>query len=77
MIKKVIRYSLNEQYILLSSASYPEGISYVDNIVLVIVDKNYCSTNPSADIKQYVNEKSVIFMTTAEESLFLKNMMKK
>jgi len=72
VIKKVLRYSLDKQYITLSSTLYPEGISYVDNIVLVIVDKNYCNTNPWTDIMQYVNENSVAFMTASEKFIFEK-----
>lgn len=70
MIKSVVEFDLERTYLTLSSALYPEGISYINKIILVIVPKEYCNTNPWNDIKKFQKKQTIVFMTASEKYLF-------
>jgi len=70
MIKRVIQFDLKKEYLTLTSALYPEGITFINKLILIIVKKEYCNTNPWNDIMRYADKKSLVFMTAAEKFLF-------
>ncbi|BFH73293.1 adenosylcobinamide amidohydrolase [Sulfurisphaera javensis] len=67
---RVVKFDLGKHYLTLSSALYPEGISYVNNIVLILVSKDYCNKNPWSDIERYKERGSLVFMTAAKNFIF-------
>jgi len=70
MIKRVVQIDLKKDYLTLTSALYPEGITFINKLISIIVKKEYCNTNPWSDVRRYANEKSLVFMTASEKFLF-------
>lgn len=67
---KAVKFELGSMYLTLSSALYPEGIAFVNNIVLLLVPKEYCNKNPWSDIEKYKSKNSLVFITAAEKYTF-------
>jgi len=68
---KIVRFDLGKEYIILTSALYPEGIIRVNQICSIFVDKSYCSGNPWGDVINWCPSKSAImFMTAAKNYTF-------
>jgi len=70
-----VLYDLNGNYFSLTSALFPEGISYVNKVMIIFVDHNYCSDNPRKDAYEYCSKfidckNTVIFMTAAKNYIF-------
>jgi len=70
MIKRVVQIDLKKDYLTLTSALYPEGITFINKLISIIVKKEYCNTNPWNDVRRYVDKKSLVFMTASEKFLF-------
>ncbi|EZQ10880.1 adenosylcobinamide amidohydrolase [Acidianus sp. RZ1] len=66
-MRRVI-FELGKEYLTLTSALYPEGISTVRRVATLFVDKSYCSKDPWKDAVSMCNcgKDTVIFMTAAE-----------
>ncbi|AWR97496.1 CoF synthetase [Acidianus sulfidivorans JP7] len=60
---------LENEYLTLTSALYPEGINKIKKIAIIFVDKTYCSKNPWKDAITFCPncEDAVIFLTAAEK----------
>lgn len=62
-------FQLRRTYLTLTSALYPEGISFVNKIKVLFVEKNYCK-NAFEDVERLKEEGSVIFITAARNYEF-------
>lgn len=64
-----ILLDLNNEYLTLTSALYPEGLSRVKRVAILFVDKDYCNKNPWKDLREFCKDckDAVIFMTAAEK----------
>lgn len=64
-----IVFDLKNEYLVLTSALYPTGLSRVKSVVIIFIDKNYCSDNPWKDILEFCKDctNAIIFMTAAEK----------
>ncbi len=70
-----VLYDLGDNYFSLTSALFPEGISYVNKVMIIFVDHNYCSESPWKDAYEYCSKftdcrNTVIFMTAAKNYIF-------
>ncbi|MEJ2778397.1 adenosylcobinamide amidohydrolase [Stygiolobus sp. RP850M] len=64
-------FLLPRTYLTLTSALYPEGLSHVRKIKLIIVSKDYCK-NAFEDVDKVKEREAVVFMTAARKFRFEK-----
>jgi Uncharacterized conserved protein len=64
-------FLLPRTYLTLTSALYPEGLSHVRKIKLIIVSKDYCK-NAFEDVNKVKEREAVVFMTAARKFRFEK-----
>ncbi|BDC17890.1 adenosylcobinamide amidohydrolase [Acidianus sp. HS-5] len=62
-------FKLKRSYLTLSSALYPEGISYINKIKVLFVGKDYCK-NAFEDVERIKEEGEIIFITAAKNYVF-------
>ncbi|BBG23035.1 hypothetical protein [Sulfuracidifex tepidarius] len=66
----ILEFPLDREYLTISSAIYPEGISKVNKVVLGIVPHNYDSVTPVKDVMSVCDcRSSLVFMTAARKHI--------
>ncbi len=65
---EVIQFPLDREYLVLSSAIYPEGIAKIRRVALALVQHDYDSLTPAQDVMSRCDcRDSLIFMTAARD----------
>ncbi|BCS93485.1 hypothetical protein L3N51_01769 [Metallosphaera sp. J1] len=62
---KVMHLPLKREYIVLTSALYPEGVGRARGICAIFVDKAYCNKDPWSDVRSLCAEGEIAFITAA------------
>ena len=66
---EVVSFPLSRSYLTLTSALYPEGITFVNKVKLILVEKDYCR-NAFEDVYRVKEEGAVVFMTASRKYTF-------
>ena len=67
---KIGHLSLDREYLVLTSALYPEGVGFARGLCAIFVDKSYCNQDPWSDVKALCRRDEVAFITAATSYSF-------